>query len=99
MKKQRLITLMIVLLCALLLTGNVLAMSSGNYALDWFTPLTGGGGGVSSSANYAANFTVGQSVIGEASSTNYGAGLGYWYGVEWFGELIEWFIHLPIIMR
>lgn len=40
------------------------------------------GGGPSSSANYAVNASVGQSTIGEASSTNYGVGVGYWYGAS-----------------
>ena len=45
-------------------------MSSANYRLDWFVPLTGSGG-AASSANYAANFTVGQTAIGGSTSTNY----------------------------
>ena len=94
MNKRQYLTVGIVLLCAVLLTTNALTMSSSNYALDWFTPLTSGGGGPSSSANYAVNVTVGQSVIGEASSANYEAGLGYWYD-----ELVEWLVHLPIIMK
>ena len=35
---------LLVLVALLLLTGSVLAMSSDNYRLDWFTPLTGSGG-------------------------------------------------------
>jgi hypothetical protein len=57
--------------------GNVIP----NYRLDWFTIMTGGGGGPASSATYAANFTVGQTVIGTSASENYGSGLGYWYGL------------------
>ena len=78
----------------LLLGGNALAMSSANYALDWFVPLTGAGGGPISSANYAVDFTVGQVVVGAASSANYAAGLGYWYGV---GENYQ--IFLPLALR
>ncbi|MBU0496255.1 MAG: hypothetical protein KKB13_30745, partial [Chloroflexi bacterium] len=58
-----------VLFILLLLASNALAMRSTNYWLDWYTPLTGGGGGPASSTNYAVNFTVGQSAIGASAST------------------------------
>ena len=78
----------------LLLAGNALAMSSANFRLDWFTPLTSGGGGGMASASYAANFTIGQTAVGEASSTNYSTGLGFWYG------MLEWFkVYLPLVLR
>lgn len=78
----------------LLLAGSVLAMSSTNYALDWYTPLTGGGGGPSSSAGYAVNFTVGQTAIGGPStSASYGACLGYWCGAA------QRTIYLPLVLK
>jgi hypothetical protein len=77
----------------LLLAGSILAMSSTNYRLDWFIPLTGAGGGPVDSSHYAVNFTIGQSAIGACSSTNYGAGLGYWYGIG------EYRVFLPLILR
>ena len=86
--------LTIAILCCLLLATNVLAMSSTNYKLDWFTPLTIGGGGAMSSTNYAINVTIGQTAIGSSASTNYGVGLGYWYGVLTGGRL-----YLPLILR
>ena len=87
------ITLIVIVL--LLLGGSALAMSSANYALDWFVPLTGAGGGAVSSANYAADFTVGQVVIGAASSANYTAGLGYWHGVGTSANLSVSIVDLP----
>ena len=82
-------------LCALLLLANsVLAMSSTNYKLDWFVPLTGSGGNEMSSANYAVNLTIGQTAIGASTSTNYRVGLGYWYGL-----LSGRRLHLPLILR
>ena len=93
MKERKTIALLIVLLC-ILLTGDALAMSSTNYRLDWFTPLTSGGGGAASSTNYAANLTVGQTVIGQSSSASHVAGLGYWYGAA-----IEYKIFLPVVLR
>ena len=81
MKIKRL-AIMLVVLVLLLLAGGALAMSSPNYSIEWMVPLTGGGGGEASSANYKVNLTIGQSTIGEASSANYGACIGYWCGVE-----------------
>jgi hypothetical protein len=93
---RRLTTILLPALALLLLlsAGSALAMSSANYRLDWFTPLTGGGGGPASSANYAINVTVGQSVIGASSSTNYQVGLGYWYR-----GMGPYYLYLPLIMR
>jgi hypothetical protein len=86
--------ILITLLILLLLAHGVQAMSSTNFSLDWFTPLSSGGGGPSSSTNYTANVTVGQSVIGASSSTNYGSGLGYWYGV-----MMQFRVRLPLVIK
>ena len=83
-----------ILIIFLLLAGSALAMSSENYLLDWFTPMTGNSGDEINSANYAANFTVGQTVVGAASSANYGGCLGYWCGVP-----AEHRIYLPLVLR
>ncbi len=82
------------ILCALLLAGAALAMPSDNYRLDWFTPLTGGGGGAASSPHYALNFTVGQSVIGTNASANHRGCLGYWCGM-----VVEYGVYLPLTLR
>ena len=89
--KRTLILLMLIGL--LLFAGSALAMSSTNYRLDWFTPLTGSGGPVSS-PNYAVSFSVGQSVIGYASSSSSTAGLGYWYGTAGGFK-----VYLPSILK
>jgi hypothetical protein len=89
------IKLIILLLIILFLwTGSALAMSSQNYRLDWFTPMTGGGGPVSS-VHYTVNFIAGQTVIGASASEHYGSGLGYWYGL--LSEFIRNF--LPMVMK
>ena len=91
---KKLWTPLIVAFLLLLVAGNALAMSSTNYRLDWFTPLTSGGGGGMASASYAANITVGQTAIGESSSASYGTGLGFWYG------MLDWFkVYLPLVLR
>ena len=86
--------LLALLIIFLLLTSSALAMSSTNYKLDWFVPLTGSGGSEMSSTNYKAYVTIGQTAIGASASTNYGACLGYWCGQLPGGRL-----HLPLIMR
>ena len=58
------------------------SMGSANYRVDWSVPVSGGGGEPASSANFAINLTVGQSVVGDAASANYLVGMGYWPGVD-----------------
>ncbi len=87
-------TVLLALAAILLLASSALAMSSTNYRLDWFTPMTGGGGAPASSARYAVDLTVGQTVIGASSSANYGAGLGYWYGA-----VAQFRIFLPVVLK
>ena len=93
MNERKTIALLVVLLCVLL-TGSARAMSSTNYRLDWFTPLTSGGGGAASSTNYAVNLTIGQAAIGGSSSTSYSVGLGYWYGAEQ-----QFQVYLPLVIK
>jgi len=70
--------ILIILALLLLLVQAAEAMSSANYALDWLIPLTNGGGGRAASDHYTAQYTVGQTAIGKANSTSYGARLGFW---------------------
>lgn len=72
--------LLLCLTALLLVAGGALAMESDKFELDWFTPLTGGGGGTVGSIDYAVSFTVGQSATGTSDSTDYDACLGYWCG-------------------
>jgi hypothetical protein len=88
-------TILLVAIILLLVAGSALAMSSSNFRLDWFTPMTGAGGGLASSANYAVNFTVGQTVVGASASEHFGSGLGYWVGL--LSELIRNF--LPLVLK
>jgi opacity protein-like surface antigen len=91
MKRIAMLLLLTVLLGA---ASSVLAMSSPNYRLDWFTPLNTGAGGGAASASYGVEMTIGQTAIGEASSASYGTGLGFWYG------LLDWFkVYLPLVLR
>jgi hypothetical protein len=54
------------------------AMSSSNYKIN--SDVLAPGGWPSNSTNYSVGDTVGESVIGEGSSTNYTLGAGFWYG-------------------
>ena len=83
----------LLLLLLFLLVSDALAMSSTNYRLDWFVPLTGSGGSEMSSTHYHAYVTIGQTAIGASTSTNYRVGLGYWYG------LLQSRVYLPLILR
>ncbi|MGC9398425.1 MAG: hypothetical protein ACP5HM_04745 [Anaerolineae bacterium] len=94
MKKRILLIVAGLLIGSLVVTGAALAMESSNYALDWFTPLTGSGGGAANSTNYAINFTVGQAVIGASDSDSYVTCLGYWCGAA-----VEHSIYLPLVLR
>jgi hypothetical protein len=94
MRQRLLIAIVVVLLGGLLLAQIVLAMSSTHYKLDWFTPLTGGGGGATSSTHYVVNFTIGQSAYDASASTSYKAGLGYWYGAAG-----SYRIYLPLLLK
>jgi hypothetical protein len=94
MNKRLLVMLFVVLLSGLLLVQIAAAMSSTQYRLDWFTPLTTNGGGTANSTHYAVNLTVGQAVVGTSTSTNYKTGLGYWYGA---GGAYR--IFLPIVLK
>jgi hypothetical protein len=92
MSKQKIMALVAALVCVLLLASSALALSAA-YRLDWFVPLTGGGGGPANSTNYKVNLTVGQTVIGASNSTNYKGGLGYWYGIP------AYHFYLPLVLK
>lgn len=69
------------------------AMSSANYRLDWFAPLTASGG-ASASANYGLKISIGQTVSQPSASSNYKAQMGYWAGA-----IDPYAIQLPLILK
>ncbi len=93
MKTKHWMLALLIISLALIVVHSAVAMSSANYRLDWFTALTGSGGS-SSSAHYAVNLTVGQTVIGPSTSAGYHVGLGYWYGTG-----MTYRIYLPVVLR
>lgn len=94
MKKKRVLLILGMLLFALLLWNGVQAMDSDHYAIDWMVPMDSSGGGKSTSTNFIIQLTVGQSVVGHSSSSDYTTGLGYWYGL--FQEI---WTYLPILFK
>lgn len=94
MKRFSLILFIIILL---VLVGSVFAMSSDNFNLDWFVPLTAGSGHVASSSNHIMHTTVGQTAIGWAGSSNYHLGLGYWGRISTLLQQYE--VYLPLVLR
>ncbi len=77
MRGSKVLVLAGLILATLVLVGNVWAMSSANYRLDWFVPLTGTGG-AAISTHYAIGYTVGQSVGGRFIGAEESACLGFW---------------------
>lgn len=95
MNKQRALVLLFAFLCCLVLASVVSAeMFSDNYGVPWDARY--GGGGLTSSANYAINATVGQGAIGWTYSDNYGLCSGFWCGA---GAGATENIYLPIILK
>jgi hypothetical protein len=92
MKLKVLLSVLLLLLLMVVLVQSAAAMVSTNYRVEWFVPLSGGGG-AASSTNYMVNITVGQTAIGSSTSTNYTTGMGFWSAV-W-----NWLVHLPLIVR
>jgi hypothetical protein len=91
---MRRLFILLMLVALLPIAGGAAAISSTDYRMDWFTPLTTGGGGGMASTAYAANLSVGQTAIGNAASASYGLGLGYWYGAFPGSR-----IYLPVVLR
>lgn len=80
------------LLLTLVFTAAAQAMSSTNFSLDWMIPLTSGGGGDATSTHYSIAYSVGQTVVGEQTSTHYTTRLGFW-------QVFLRYIRLPIILK
>jgi hypothetical protein len=63
------------------------------YKLDWYS-INGGGAIDATSSSYKMGFSAGQSVAGQAGSSSYKLGLGFWYGAggclcRHQGDLVE----------
>ena len=66
------------------------AQTSASYGLEWY--VLSGGLGEMSSASYRLNSTVGQTMAGEFSGTNYNLYAGYW-------QIFLRRVYLPLVLR
>jgi len=66
-------------------------MASTNYRLEWY--VLGSGSFIGTSTNYRINGTIGQPVVGDEKSANYGLCNGFWC------LLRTWRIRLPLIFN
>lgn len=62
-------------------TAQSLSVDAAAYLIDWYS-INGGGVTDASSASYRMGASVGQTVAGEATSSNYRLGIGFWYGAS-----------------
>jgi hypothetical protein len=58
--------------------------SAAAFAMPWLS-INSGGQQNATSTNYGASYSVGQAAVGEGSSTNFRAGIGFWYGITGLG--------------
>ncbi len=95
MNKKRLFSYGLILLLLLLLAGVVWAGPSSGFSVDW--SVLSGGGAPATSSNIAADGSLGQTAIGNStsSSNNISLDAGYWVGAR----KNEWQLHLPVIMQ
>jgi hypothetical protein len=94
-KKQRIVILAVTMLLLLSFGAAVLAQTSTGFNLEWH--VIGGGGNVSSSADYRVQGTIGQSVTSPptASSAGFVVSSGYWPGGTPAGTTV----YLPAVLK
>ena len=92
MKKSKILILCLAAVVVVVVAGIAIAAPMGiTYTVDWW--VFSGGGAPSSAGDFDMNASLGQSVIGESSSTNYGIDHGYWQKGWPYG------IFLPLILK
>ena len=79
MNRRQLLIVMGSLVAVGLLGAGALAMSLVGFDLGWH--VMAGGGGHSSSADYALDGSIGQPAVGGLSSDGYGLAAGFWPGI------------------
>jgi hypothetical protein len=79
MNRRQLLIVMSSLAAVGLLGAGAWAMSLAGFDLGWH--VVAGGGGHSSSAEYALDGSIGQPAVGALSSADYTLGAGFWPGI------------------
>lgn len=91
MKKKKIFILCLAAVGIVLIAGAAFAaVNTSSFLVDWW--VFSGGGAPSSAGDYAMNGSLGQSVIGSSSSTNFSIDHGYWLKGTYD-------IYLPLVMR
>lgn len=97
--KRIILSIFILLVIAGLLSPNIFRASAtvtdSAYAIDWWT--VDGGGGESTGEGYILKGTVGQPDAGRLQGGDYGLQGGFW--VESILDLLEFIIHVPLVLR
>ncbi len=77
MKKTKILILCLAAVLVVLIAGIAFAaVTTSSFAVDWW--VFSGGGAPSSAGDFEMNGSLGQSIIGSSSSTNYSIDHGYW---------------------
>jgi hypothetical protein len=74
------IALVVAFVTTVVLAGAVVARSWADLSLRWH--VIASGGGRATSGSYALTGSIAQPVVGEAQSSGYTLGGGFWYGVR-----------------
>ncbi len=100
MIKIRVTLASLIVLLILLMASVAWAGSSATYAVEWSVK-SGGGAPATTSGNVSLRGTLGQTAIGNSTSTgdDYTLGAGYWSARGPFGEPDALPVYLPVILR
>jgi len=93
MKRKLILLLLVIALItggALVAVSNSKAQTSTNYGLEWH--ILSGAVGEMCSTSFCLNSTLGQTMAGEFSSTNYNLWAGYW-------QKLTYRVYLPLVLR
>jgi len=85
----------LLLLCALLIPTTSFAATG--YQIDWWTIDGGGGTSQSASGMYSLSGTIGQPEAGNSEGGSYNLRGGFW--VEGILDLLDFLIHLPLVVK
>ena len=92
MRAKTWLVLLVVIVC-LALAARAQAAASPGYHIDWLN-VAAGAAGSAGSAHYAADLSVGQSVLGEGANSSYRGMWGFWVVVD-----ALWRVLVPLVTR
>jgi hypothetical protein len=98
MNKKIIISVLFLMIAVLLIPavyGVHTALADSGYQINWWT--IDGGGGESAGGDYTLKGTIGQPDTGSAEGGDYTLAGGFW--VEGILDLLEYIIHLPLVLK